>query len=76
MSLSVFISLPPPFYLHPSLSQVLGDAVTSREDDRIKAVDVQLGKIVHLHRSLSVTEARGLHHHVPERWGQKTLKHF
>lgn len=50
------------FYYH---SQILDDAVASREDDSIKAVDIQLGQVLHLHHSLTMTEASGLHHHVP-----------
>ena len=46
-------------------SQILDDAVASREDDGIKAVDVQLGQVLHLSHSLTVTEAGRLHHHVP-----------
>lgn len=46
-------------------SQVLDDAVASWKDDGIKTVCIQLGQILHLHHSLTMTEASGLHHHVP-----------
>lgn len=49
-------------------SQVLDDAVAPREDDAIKAVDIQLGQVLHLHRSLTMTEASRLYHHVPIQW--------
>ncbi|TNN86416.1 hypothetical protein EYF80_003186 [Liparis tanakae] len=44
---------------------ILDDAVASGKDDCVEAVDVQLGQVLHLHRSLTVTEASGFHHHVP-----------
>lgn len=52
------------FIFHYS-SQILGDAMASRKDDSIKAVDIQLGQVLHLHHSLTMTEASCLDHHVP-----------
>lgn len=49
-------------------SQVLDDAVASWKDDGVKAVGIQLGQILHLHHSLTVTEASRLHHHVSMQW--------
>ena len=50
---------------NPHVSQVLGDAVATGEDDRIKGAGVQLRQILHLHLSLAMAETRSLHHHVP-----------
>lgn len=50
--------------------------MASREDDSVKAADVQFGQIVHLHRALAVAESRRLHHHVPEEetvWSQMVM---
>lgn len=45
--------------------QVLDDAVAPRKDDGVEAVDIQLGQVLHLHHSLTMTEASRLHYHVP-----------
>lgn len=51
-------------YIFHCSSQILGDTVASRKDDSIKAVDIQLGQVLHLRHSLTMTEASRLHHHV------------
>ena len=51
----------------PRVSQVLGDAMATGEDDRVKGAGVQPGEVLHLHLSLAMAEARSLHHHVPTR---------
>ncbi len=53
------------YFIFRHSSQILGDAVASRKDDGIKAVDIQLGQVLHLHHPLTVAEASRLHHHVP-----------
>lgn len=52
------------FILHYFL-QILDDTVATGKDDGIKAVDIQLGQVLHLHHSLIMTEASRLRHHVP-----------
>lgn len=52
--------------------------MASRKDDRIKAVGVQFGQIVHLHHALTVAESCRLHHHVPaerERFAIRWSRH-
>lgn len=46
-------------------SQVLDDALATRKDDTIKAVDIQLGQVLHLGHSVTMAEASWLYHHVP-----------
>lgn len=53
------------FFTCQHSSQILDDSMASWKDDGIEAVDVQLGQVLHLCHSLSVTEAGCLHHHVP-----------
>lgn len=48
-----------------SCSQILSNAVATGKDDSIKAVDIQLGQVLHLHVSLIMTEASRFNHHVP-----------
>lgn len=63
-SLCLFLSLSYCFMFY-SCSQILSDTIATRKDDSIKAVDIQLGQVLHLHISLIMTEPSRLHHHVP-----------
>lgn len=53
------------FFTCQHSSQILDDSMSSWKDDGVEAVDVQLGQVLHLRHSLSVTEAGCLHHHIP-----------